>query len=270
MGFVAGAALAVVVGAFGLAGCSGATVAAVGSTTASESQLDDTIATYTYDGTTTNVTARMVIEDNTTLEAAKNSDDTYNYPTADDVLSYVRNKIVLDEAEKQGITVTDDEVDEFSESSLGTSDYATIAANYGLDEDVVKSMIKDSAIMSKLRDQVVDVELPAYPEAPAEPGEGEEDTPTAEYAAYIIALAGDEWDSSTGTWAADDTDGPYYTALASYDITADSATYEAASAAYQVAYSQYSTASSNLSTEWTTYVNGLFSKCSVTIGTVAS
>lgn len=268
---VAGVAIALAVGGFGLAGCSSAgSVAAVGTTTATEDQLDDTIATYTYDGTTTNVTSKMIIEDNTTLEAAKNEDDTYNYPTADDVLSYVRNHIVLAEAEKEGITVTDEEVDAFSESSLGTSDYATIATNYGLDEDTVKQMITDSATMSKLRDQVCDVELPDYPTAPTEPAEGEEDTPTAEYAQYIIALAGDEWDSETGTWAADDTDGDYYTALASYDITNDSATYEAASAAYEVAYNKYSTASSNLSTEWTNYVNGLFSQCSVTIGTVAS
>ena len=215
--------------------------AASGKTTLSESDLDSTIATYTYDGSSHAITAREVLQQNGSLENQANSDGSYNVPSADDILSYARNKVVLAEAESQNITVTDDDVSSYAQSTLGTDDFATIGSNYGLDEDATKSLLHDAAVIKKLRDSVITTTVPDQPTAPTAPSDGNEDTASADYAQYIINLAGDEWDS---------------------------ATYAAAEQAYYVAYSNYSTAASQASSEWTTYVNGLLSKTSIQINSL--
>ena len=267
--FVVCVVIAVVVGVlaghFLLGG--GSTISLSGKTALAEDQLDSTIATYTYDGKTTNVTAREVILVNSTLDNAKDDDGNYTVPTADEVISYVRNAIVSAAAQKEGITVTDDEIAEYASSTMGSDDYATIASQYGIDEDTAKSTLKASAIMVKLRNSVVTTELPATPTAPDSPADGQEDVPTADYASYIINLAGDEWDSANNTWAS--TDGDYYAALSTYTITNDSATYAAAQAAYYVASSKYSSAYSSISTQWLAYVNTLLANATIQIGSLA-
>ena len=150
----------------------------------------------------------------------------------------------------------------------GNADLATIAELYGIDEQSVYDTFAQSVVVSKLRDSVCETELPEQPAEPAEPEEGAEDTPTADYASYIIALLGDEWDSEAGTWAR--TDGDYYATLSTYEITNDAATYAAAEAAYNVAYSAYSDASTQLTEEWTTYTGNLLSHATIQIGTLAA
>lgn len=243
------------------------TASASGETTISDSELDNAIATYTYNGTSHDITAREVLEQNGSLENQANDDGAYNVPSADDVLSYARNAVVLEEANAQGISVTDDDVSAYAQSTLGTDDYATIGSNYGLDEDATKSLLHDAAVIKKLRDSVVTTTVPDQPTAPTAPSDGNEDTTSADYAQYIIGLAGDEWDSANNTWAS--TDGTYYSALSTYSISNDSASYAAAEQAYYVAYSNYSAAASQASSEWTTYVNTLLSKTSIQIGSLA-
>ncbi len=258
---VAALAVGVLLGHFVIGG--GGAVSLSGKTTISEGDLDSPIASYTYDGKTTNVSAREVIEQSSSLDAAKQDDGTYAVPSADDVLAYARNAIVLQVASDQGLSVSDEERDQYAQDMLQTTDYATVAANYGIPEDTVKKIVSDSALMKKLRDSVVTTELPTMPDAPTAPDDGNTDTATQDYATYVISLLGDEWDATNNTWAR--TDGSYYAALSSYPISNESATYAAAQAAYYVAYSNYSTASSQVSSEWTTYVNTLFSKASIQI-----
>lgn len=245
---------------------SGGTAPLSGQTTLSESQLDTVLGTYTYKGEKHEITARDAILETTTLDAAKNDDGTYNVPSVDNVLSIARNDIVAQDAADRGVTVSDDEVASYAESTIGSSDYATIASTYGMDEDQVKSLMTSSATMKKLHDQIVTVTVPSVPDAPSSPASGQESTPTAEYAQYIINLVGDEWDSNANTWAR--TDGTYYAALSSYTISNDSATYDAAQAAYYVAYSNYSSANSEATTQWTNYVNGLLSNATISLGTL--
>lgn len=244
----------------------GSPAALSGASTISEDQLDTVIATYTYNGQTSNITARDAIEENSSLDAAKNDDGTYNVPSADTVLATARYKIIDQEASNQGITVSDDDVSNYAKSSFGSDDYSTIASTYNMTEDQVKEIMRQSAAMKKLHDQVVQGDEPTQPTAPTAPAEGQESTPTAEYAQYIINLVGDEWDSDKNTWAR--TDGDYYAALSSYTISNDSATYDAAQAAYVVASQKYSTAESDYNKQWTNYVNGLLSKASINLGTL--
>ena len=84
-----------------------------------------------------------------------------------------------------------------------------------------------------------------------------------DYADYIINLAGDEWDSSKGTWK--DADSTYAKAFADDAFTADSATYKQAMTAYYTAYQQYSSQASSASSKWTEYANGLYAKANISI-----
>lgn len=88
----------------------GSSISLSGKTTLTGDQLDSTIATYTYNGKTVDVTARQVISQSKSVDSAANSDGTYNVPVADDVVSYARNAIVLQAAKDQGISVTDDDL----------------------------------------------------------------------------------------------------------------------------------------------------------------
>ena len=249
---VAALVVGVLCGHFLLGG--GSSISLSGKTTLTGDQLDSTIATYTYNGKTVDVTARQVISQSKSVDSAANSEGTYN-------------AIVLQAAKDQGISVTDDDLSAYANQMFQTDDYATIASKYGIDEDTAKQTISDSCMMSKLRDSVVTATLPEQPTKPTEPAEGQQDTPTADYASYIIGLAGDEWDSANNTWAS--TDGDYYNALSCYEISNDSATYAAAQAASSVASSNYSTAYSDYSSQWTTYVNSLLSNASIQLGSLA-
>lgn len=234
-----------------------------GVTTVGEDKLDTVVGSYTYNGTSFDVTIRDVIEETSSLEAAKTEEGAYSVPSADSVLSYMRNNIILNAAKEAGITLSDKEVADYALQQLGSSDYASLAANYGLDEETVKSMITDSAIIDAYRVKVTGVTLPTPPVAPTEPKEGKEDEETADYASYIIDLAGDEWDAKKETWA--DEKGEYATALANYHVTNDAASYEAAQAAYYVASQAYTTKSEEMNTAWKAYYNELFSQCVVTL-----
>ena len=237
-----------------------------GRTTLSAGELDSTIATYTVDGRTVGVTAREVlVEASGSSEISANEDGTYDVPSASTVLTYVQNQLILADAEARGLTATDEQIDEFVTGSMG-SDLATLAQSWGISEDEARAVVSDAVTMRNLQDEVSTVDLPEQPVAPAEPDEGAEDTPTAEYAQYVIGLLGDEWDSDANTWAR--TDGTYYATLSGYDISNDSATYAAASAAYSVATSVYQEAYATVSEELGAYTDSLLSRASIQIGSL--
>ena len=266
--FIIGAVAALIVGVVvGFFVFGSKSVALDGKTTLTSDQVDTTVATYTYGGKTYSITARDILTQSGTLDSVANDDGTYDVPSATDVITYARTAVVVTAAESEGVSVTDDEVNEYAEDKFGSSDFSTIASNYSVDEDVAKKMITDSCVMNKLREEKATVDLPEQPTAPTAPSDDATDTPTAEYASYIINLAGDEWDSTNNTWAR--TDGDYYAALSTYDISNDSATYAAAQAAYYVAYSAYSTAYSESTTAWSDYCNTLLSKATITLGSLS-
>ena len=246
-------------------GTASSTISLDGRTTLSASELDSVIATYTYDGQVNDITAREVIDQ---VGGTTNDDGTYNVPRANDILTYAQNALLADEAERQGLSVTDEEVSEFATGMLGTDDFATIASYYGLTEDAARQIVASSALTSKLQDSVVTTEVPDEPAVPAEPAEGEEDTPTADYAEYVIGLLGDEWDAEANTWAR--TDGTYYATLSGYEISNEAASYAAAEAAYNVAYEAYGEVATQASQEWIEYARGLMSKATIQIGTLVA
>lgn len=260
--FIAGALVAVIVagvsgyflgsGGFGSKGVSAPVFA--------ESELDATVATWKFKGASHKISAREAIESQYSLDSVKDEDGNYPAPSADAVLSYVRNRILLEEASKQGIELSDEDLSSSAEASLGTSDFSAIADQYGVSEDQAKQIVREQGTIQKLYQSVMD-DAPAMPKAPAEPESGDENEAKAEYAAYIIDLAGKEWDAEAGTWAK--LDGAYATALAGEEITPESATYAQAQKAYVVAYQQYMLESQGANAKWTSYVNELFGEADV-------
>lgn len=260
--FIAGALAAVIVagvsgyflgsGGFGSKGVSAPVFA--------ESELDATVATWKFKGASHKISAREAIESQYSLDSVKDEDGNYPAPSADAVLSYVRNRILLEEASKQGIELSDEDLSSSAEASLGTSDFSAIADQYGVSEDQAKQIVREQGTVQKLYQSVMD-DAPAMPKAPAEPESGDENEAKAEYAAYIIDLAGKEWDAEAGAWAK--LDGAYATALAGEEITPESATYAQAQKAYAVAYQQYMLESQGVNAKWTSYVNELFGEADV-------
>ena len=260
--FIAGALAAVIVagvsgyflgsGGFGSKGVSAPVFA--------EGELDATVATWKFKGASHKISAREAIESQYSLDSVKDEDGNYPAPSADAVLSYVRNRILLEEASKQGIELSDEDLSSSAEASLGTSDFSAIADQYGVSEDQAKQIVREQGTIQKLYQSVMD-DAPAMPKAPAEPESGDENEAKAEYAAYIIDLAGKEWDAEAGTWAK--LDGAYATALAGEEITPESATYAQAQKAYAVAYQQYMLESQGANAKWTSYVNELFGEADV-------
>ena len=259
-------ALGIVIGRF-LLGGGGATGSLNGRTTLSEGELNTPIASYTYNGQTKEITAREVIENTSGLDAAKQSDGTYAVPAADKIIGYVRNALVVAEAQSEGITVTDDEVNNYMQTNFKTTDVSQVASAYKLSEDVAKKLINDAVIMKKYRDKVLSIKLPDAPQAPTAPEDGNSETTSQEYAQYIIGLAGDEWDATNNTWASQD--GDYYKQLSAYSISKDSASYAAAQTAYQVAMSKYSAVASKASQEWSQKINEILGKASIAVYSLA-
>lgn len=255
------------VGHFAFGGSS-ASATFSGKTTIAEGDLDKTVGTFTYDGKTETVSARDAIQSQATLDSVKQDDGTYTMPSADAVLSVARNRIVSKVAEEQGVTVSDDDISSYAEQMVGTSDIATIASNYNMDEDQAKEIIRQSATMYKLKEKVVSTQAGTQPTAPTTPEDGNQDTASADYWTYITGLLGDEWDSTNNKWARQD--GPYYEALSSETFDGETATYAQAQKAYYVAYQQYSSNSTAASTEWSNYLNGILSSAAITLNTLTA
>ena len=259
-------ALGIVIGRF-LLGGGGATGSLNGRTTLSEGELNTPVASYTYNGQTKEVTAREVIEKTSGLDAAKQSDGTYAVPAADKIIGYVRNALVVAEAQSKGITVTDDEVNNYMQTNFKTTDVSQIASKFNISEDAAKKQINDAVIMKKYRDSVLTTALPNAPQQPTPPEDGNSETTSQEYAQYIIGLAGDEWDAKNNTWASQD--GDYYKQLSAYSISNDSAAFAAAQTAYQVAMSKYSAVASKASQEWSQKINEILGKASIAVYSLA-
>ena len=239
-----------------------------GKTTVAEAELDNTLATYTLNGQSHTLSVREVMESAGTLDDFLSEDGTYKLPSSETAVNAARTAILNSEVESRGIEVSADEVAAYAEQNLGTSDFEAIGQTYGMDAAAVEKLITDNCRINALREQVIGTDLPVAPEAPATAEEGKEDEVTKEYADYIIALAGDEWDAEKGAWV--DEASPYATALDGADFSKDGASYNAAISAYYVAYQVYNEQSATLSQQWTDFLNGLLSSASIQVGTLVS
>lgn len=262
--YIAIAVVAVIVAAIGgyFFGSGGFGAKGAGSATLTEGQLDAPVASFNFNGATTKISARDAIESQYSLDAVKGADGTYPAPSGEMILGYARNKILVSEAESRGLSVSDDQLKEYAEGRLGTSDFKAIAENYGVDEDQAKQIVRDNALVGQLYEQIVPKasEAPA-PEAPVQPADGNTTAPTKDYAEYIIGLLGKNWDSEKGTWANEDNE--FFSALKGSTFTPEGASYEDAQTAFYVAYELYASQAQEANKAWTLFANDLYAKADV-------
>lgn len=234
-----------------------------------ESELDSTIVgTMTYAGKSKDLTAREVIEDNMGIELAKTPEGKYKAPTADMVLGYARNKVMAQLIEEEGITPTEEQIQNFVDSNLGGMSIADLAKQYQMDEEHAKKIVTESVASNMLYDKIMGGPIGTEPTPPVAPAEGDATTPTKEYADYIIKLLGDEWDATNKTFKS--ADGKFASSLKDLNFNGETATYEQAQSVYYVVYAYFTQAQEELNTKWHDYVNGKFSDASISINTLIS
>ena len=231
------------------------------------SQLTMSVGSYTYKGVRYDITAQEAIEDSVSLDSVRQDDGTYATPTADMIISYARNRILADIVSDNGVSVSDDDLNDYLQQLMGTTDISQIANQYGMSESQARTILTEAAAVKKLRDEKVG-DVPTAPTAPTAPSDGDTETANSDYYTYIVNLLGDNWDSSNNTWA--NTDNAYYSVLKDATFSGDSANYEAAQLAYYVAYQQYQSQSSTVSAQWTDFVNSYLQDAAITVNTLLS
>lgn len=161
--------------------------------------------------------------------------------------------------------MSDDDVDAYVTDTMGYDSVDDAADEYGMDADTLREQVRRGLMVQRLQDSKVDssaLDDATVPDPPTAPDDGDVSTASAEYRDYILDLVGDAYDASTGTWA--DPEGTYALALSQYDLSGDTATYEAAEAAYAAALSLSQDAYSTSDDAWTDYVNGVLSRVTAT------
>lgn len=263
---VASLLVGVLFGRFVLGGEGGSVALLGGRSTIAERDLDSAMASYTLDGKTETVTVRDALAHDGALESARLEDGTYRMPAVESALAVARGRILAAEATRRGLVADEAAVAAYAQEAFGTSDLATIAAQFDMDEESAVALMQEAALMGLLRDTMIVVDGGVEPALPPEPEAGEEASLVQKYADYVIGLAGAEWDAQTGTWTSPD--GPFASALADYGVTAGGATYEAAMQAYYVAYDAYVASQGNAAAAWTDYVNELLGEASFSVSTL--
>lgn len=227
-----------------------------GATTVSEGQLSDAVGSYTLHGQTHEISARdaLIAGGGLTTDA---DDGSYEAPSAEDVLVVARQQAMVAKADERGITVSEDEISQYLSNTFGTDDAASVAEVYGYTEDEIRNLVIAAIKTQKLYVDVTGNEggVGSAPDAPAD------ELSEADAAAYIIGVAGDDWNADDGTWA----DAESEMAKAVGDFDGKSATQEQAEAAYQIAYQAWDTRMNEVIDTWDAFCDEAYKDVAVTI-----
>ncbi len=268
---VVGVIIGLVIGLF-----MGGTTSPLGVTTVPESKLDETIATYKYNGTH-KATIREIMEDNGSVDFYKTTDEkgqeVYHVPSSEVVANYVRSQVILDIANEKGIKVTDEEVTEALNHSYHVANeesLASMAKQIGSTPEKIKQMItnqlkKEKLVMDLMGD---DGQLPDPPAKPEAPAEGEESEATAAYADYIRNIVGSAWNNETKQWA--DENSPYAKTLVGENaFDGEKATYSQANVVFSIAAQNYQDMVTKGQTKAFDTINNALANTSLTVRTLA-
>lgn len=234
-----------------------------------ESKLETTmVGSYTYNGKTVEVNAKQVIEDTGSIEAMKRSDGNISAPSAEMVLNYTRNAVMRHLVQDEKISVTDDQINKFLKDNLGYDSVETVASQFGMSTEQATTIAKETTETAELKKKIVGEMTEKAPQPPTAPAQGSEEKATEAYAQYIIKLAGDQWDATTGAFK--DPNGTYAQALTDMPFDGKTATYLQAQTAYYVAYSAFEPTQTEHDKKWTDYVNKALSSCQLTVYSITS
>lgn len=261
MGAIVGLAVGALVGRFMLAPTS-SNVTNLNSTTLKSENMRQIVCSYDNSGQSDTVTFGDVIK---ATGVTPNADGTYDIPTADDVILVVRNRVLDATANREGIKVTDEDLEKEATETYGAESLQDMATRYGYEPDQLKVILSRAIINQKLQERVAG-KIPEQPTYPDEPEAGKESEATKAYADYILSLAGDRWDGEgwgdpNGIWAT--------TMSKSETFTPEAATHEDALLAYQAAYQEYTEAYGKQQDTWRDYANDLYKGVTIHMGTIA-
>lgn len=215
------------------------------------------LASYSYKGQRHDVTAKDVLD----WSGYSNGDDqSYDVPPASSVLSYVQTEVLSKAAEDEGLSVSDDDIQNYLNESYGGTSLSDAAKGANLTEDQMRSYLSNYIIQQKLYDKVVGDDaknLKSEPAGPSTPGDGNYDNKTKDYADYVVNLAKSmgEWDDSKGTFSDGSKIGD---SLKDTDFSTDGASYNEAAAAYYAAYQEYQPQAQAVAGKWKDYQNNVF------------
>lgn len=231
-----------------------------------EEQLSTEMVRYEYGGETFSLSVKDVIEETGSLESMR-SGDRYSIPSAERAVEAVRNAVVLAEAQKHGIDISDGDILDYVADSYGIATVDELAQQVGLDVDETKRQLKDRLIIRSLKKEVSgDQELIPLVEPPA-PDDGDPGTMTERYGEYIRSLAGDEWNSVDNVWA--NPDGVFSKAFEASMFDGYVASYDMARTAYDVVHHKNEEIQADIDSAWSNYLNDLFRKTHITILTLS-
>ena len=223
-------------------------------TTVSSDDLDQVVGTWTYDGQSHDVTAKDALSWQTATMSALNDDGTYDVPSASIVNSIAKNAVIVDLAEKAGLTASDEEIAAAATSLYGSDSISSIAQTYGLTEDIVRERLTAQVLTAKYKEQVTaDTNVDAAPDVPDSSWSG------AERASYVMKLAGDAWNTSKGAWADDTSE---WASMVG-DFDGETATEDQAEAAFSIASNTYVEQNQAAQDAWDDAINPELAKVTV-------
>lgn len=244
-----------------------------GKTSLTEQDLSAVVATYTYNGKKTTVTAEDVMKATSGLNSMKTGDNEYKIPSTEDTIMYARNNVLVQIAKDRGIKVEDPDIEQYASTNLGTNDMETLATNFGMSLDDLKNVVRDSVYVQKLYDEVTKVDTSAADEVePPTPPTDENASPddkNADYGKYVADTLGDLWNSDEDTWAK--TEGEVYDRLKDEGLSSKEASYNQAQAVYSAVVAAKTAEATEAddkspSDKWSDFMTETFSNTSFSIG----
>lgn len=213
--------------------------------------LGDSVCRVSWRGHSEDLTVEDVLLANGSALSSSGA-DSYEVPSTETIVAVARSRVLAMAAAEEGISVTDEDVKNYVIDTLNVPDIKSATDTYGMTEDELVRLARNSVITDRLREHVLEkngVTSSEPPVAPEPPAKGAEGKPSKAYYDYIVGLVGKDGVSESG----EVTDKEYASVLKGMTVNAkDGATFEAAQLAYDVALKSYA---SNMPSEdvWSDY-----------------
>ena len=249
---------------------------AIGTTTVPESKLDETLATYNYNGSH-KISIRELMEAQGSVDLYKTTDadgkEAYRVPSTEAVNSYVRSQVLLDLADAKGIKVTNEEVLDMLKQTYnvqGEDGLDALAKQFGTTPEKLKELVSNQLKSEKLVKTLMGdgSELPEPPSKPEAPEADAEDKATSEYADYIRKVVGSAWNNDDKKWA--DENSPYAKTLVGENaFNGETATYAQANIVFSIAAQEYQDMVAKGQAKALETINDAMANTSLTVRTMA-
>lgn len=253
-----------------------------GKSSLTTSEFDKVIATYNFKGHNYTITAAEVANyagmdygQNTDTDKNSNSNNsgtdenknganaesTYDIPSTENVVAAIRDKILTKEMDDKGIKASDEQIKKYAKDNYGSDDFDSLASQYGVDKNVVKSSITRSVRIRQLYKQITGGDTTDRPNAPTAPSDSDYSKKTEDYGSYLMSIIKNDYDSDKNEWK--NKKGDYYDALKDDDFDGKTASYPTCIKAYKIAYAQYEEQYDSQSQKWEDYTNELYANTDV-------